>query len=227
MLIRLSYPLETGSPLYPGTPPPSFEPFHTLGEGYASSSSTISFNTHFRNPHRCPSPLLPRWRICCGRPRVREGLLAGGDRPDPEEPGISASHPKTSSSSSPYLRGPGLFSSGQVKGKGGSGIPHGYEAAHAWIHPEIPDLLREHLPSLQLFGTDTISISSPAHREEGRACHRSFLCGSPPILVLEDLDLSDPCLRGRGFQLYIYPWFCGALDGVPVVAIMERVGKEP
>ena len=56
-----------------------------------------------------------------------------------------------------------------------------------------------------LFGVDTISISSPPHREEGRACHRAFLCGLPPILILEDLDLSDPRLTGDGFQLPCLP----------------------
>jgi kynurenine formamidase len=105
--------------------------------------------------------------------------------------------------------------------------PGGYASEHPWIHPGVPDLLRSRLPSLGIFGSDTISIASPLHREEGRACHRAFLCGSPPVLLLEDLDLSDPRLAGPGFSFRIYPWFREPLDGIPVVALAEYPGAGP
>jgi hypothetical protein len=65
------------------------------------------------------------------------------------------------------------------------------------------------------------------HRDEGRSCHRAFLCGSPPLLLLEDLDLSDPRLAGRDLSLWVYPWLREPLDGVPVVALAGKQEKGP
>lgn len=226
MLIRLSYPLETRSPLYPGTPPPSVAPFRTIGKGHASSSSTITFNTHSGTHidaplHFCPGGATVADILGAGRAFLPVGILQ-----IPKTGDLCI----TSEDIEPFL--PMLQGARAILVKTGEWQrrqqdPLGYAGSHPWIHPSIPDLLRERLSSLQLFGTDTISISSPIHREEGRACHRAFLCGSPPILILEDLDLSDPRLTGSGFMLHVYPWFREAVDGIPVVAIMEQVEKEP
>jgi arylformamidase len=226
MLIRISYPLETGSPRYPGTPPPSVAPFRTIGENSASSSSTITFNshsgTHIDAPlHFCPGGATVADVLGSGRvfspvaildlPRTGDVCITTGDL----EPLV------------PKLQGARavLVKTGEWERR--QRDPAGYAGAHTWIHPGIPDFLRVHLPSIELFGMDTISISSPAHREEGRACHRAFLCGSPPVLIIEDLDLSDPRLTGTGFRLHVYPWFRGALDGIPVVALAEKTEKGP
>jgi arylformamidase len=226
VLIRLSYPLETGSPLYPGTPPPSVAPFHTIGKGHASSSSTITFNTHSGTHIDAPSHFCPGGATVAdilgeGRAFSPVGILQipkTGDlciMPEDIEPFL------------PVVLGARaiLIKTGEWQRR--QKDPPGYTASHPWIHPGIPDLLRERLPSLQLFGIDAISISSPTYREEGGACHRAFLCGSPPILILEDLDLSDPGLTGDGWQIHIYPWLREPLDGVPVVVLAENGEREP
>jgi kynurenine formamidase len=96
-----------------------------------------------------------------------------------------------------------------------------YCSRHPWIHPKIPSFLRTHCPAIKIFGTDTISISNPSHREEGRECHRNFLCGKKPILIAEDLDLSNPALSQGPLTVTIYPWIVDDLDGVPVHAFAE------
>jgi kynurenine formamidase len=96
-----------------------------------------------------------------------------------------------------------------------------YCSNHPWIHPEIPSFLRTACPSIRLFGTDTISISNPQHRDEGRECHRAFLCGEKPIILAEDLDLSDPSLSSSPLVVTIYPWILDNLDGVPIHAFAE------
>jgi kynurenine formamidase len=100
--------------------------------------------------------------------------------------------------------------------------PGRYRAGYPWIDPSVPPFLREECPSLRLLGVDTLSVSSPLHREEGRACHRAFLCGTPPILLLEDLDLTSPLLPGREWRLRVIPWILAPLDGVPVTAFLEE-----
>jgi arylformamidase len=224
VLIRLSYPLETGSPLYPGTPPPSVAPFHTIGKGHASSSSTITFNTHSGTHIDAPSHFCPGGATVAGILGVGRAFSPVGILQIPKT-GDLCIMPEDIEPFLPVLQGARAILVKTGEGQRRHKDPPGYAGSHPWIHPGIPDLLRERLPSLQLFGTDAISISSPSHREEGRACHRAFLCESPPILILEDLDLSDPRLAGNGFHLHVYPWFQEALDGIPVVAILEMVEK--
>ena len=221
MLIRISRPLEQKSPLYPGTPPPAIARFRSIEEGHSSSSSIISFHTHSGTHidaprHFCPgaaavSDLLRAESIFTGvailhLPMAGDTCIAAGDL-EPLLPQIHGAHAI-------------LIRTGECMRRDRD--PQGYATVHPWIHPAVPDLLRKHAPSLQLFGVDTISISSPGHREEGGACHRAFLCGSPPILLMEDIDLSDARLSGGGWSLHIYPWLLEFLDGIPVTAIAER-----
>jgi len=220
MLIQLSYPLETGSPLYPGTPPPSVVPHRALADGHASSSSTLSFNTHSGTHVDAPS------HFCTGGATVADLLGAGRSFSlgiaEVRKTGDACITPSDLKPFLPSLQGIEalLVRTGDWERRGRD--PTAYTFEHPWIHPDVPALMRGHLPSLRIFGTDTISIASPLHRDEGRACHHSFLCGSPPCLVLEDLDLSDRRLAGRGFILHVLPWFREALDGVPVVALAEK-----
>jgi arylformamidase len=102
-----------------------------------------------------------------------------------------------------------------------SADPASYCTNHPWIHPEVPPYLRTLFPNIQLFGTDTISISNPGFRDQGRECHRAFLCGERPILLAEDLDLSHPSLTSKPLAVTIYPWIVDDLDGVPVHVFAE------
>jgi len=57
--------------------------------------------------------------------------------------------------------------------------------------PELAGSFRKSLPHLRLFGFDSISLSSYLHREIGRQAHKAFLSGEFPILLLEDMNLSN------------------------------------
>ncbi len=94
-----------------------------------------------------------------------------------------------------------------------------YTTSHPWILPDVPEYLRETCPLLKVIGIDTISISNPSHREEGRASHRAFLCGEFPLLLLEDANLSDSRLVGNIFELHIYPWVINEVDATPVTVL--------
>lgn len=96
-----------------------------------------------------------------------------------------------------------------------------YERDHPWVHPSLPEYLKEVFPELKLFGLDTISISSPNHREEGRESHRKFLCGEKPVLLLEDADLSGLAGNEGAFRLRIYPYFNERIDASPVIVLAE------
>ena len=83
----------------------------------------------------------------------------------------------------------------------------------------MPEYLREVCPQLKLVGLDTVSVSNPSHREEGRAAHRAFLCSEFPLLLLEDVDLSDPLLVVNKLELHVYPWIVDEVDATPVTAL--------
>jgi kynurenine formamidase len=101
-----------------------------------------------------------------------------------------------------------------------SGNPERYCTDHPWVSPDVSRFLREQCPGLRLFGLDQISISSPLQRETGHACHRAFLCGERPVLLLEDLDLSNDRVTKR-FRMHIFPVFIDDIDGIPVTVIAE------
>ena len=222
-MIRISYPLSGKSPLYPGTQPVSFQQVRSIAKGDSSNAGSISFSvhsgTHLDMPlHFCPEGasvadlLLPENIIspayCLDIPRTGLSPLTPADFQDrlgtiPDAEAL-------------------LVRTGMSRLRDSSR----YNTEYPWVDPELPDFLRRHLPRLRLFGIDAISISNPAHREEGRACHRNFLCGSPPILLLEDIDLSDPRIPGRPWTLRLYPWILETIDATPVVALLEEKALE-
>ena len=222
MLIRISHLLTPASPQYPGTPPPGITPFRSLDHGDASNASLITVHshsgTHLDVPrHFCTDgltvtdifrkDLVLEPAICVDATVDGDGRISPANL-DPmvhEETDVRALLVRT--------------------GAGDAGVegrihPH---VNHPWIDPSLPSFLREAWPDLQLFGIDTLSVSSPAHRQEGHACHREFLCRTPPILLLEDLDLSHPRLCGRLWRLRLIPWIVAPIDGVPVVALVEDI----
>jgi len=98
----------------------------------------------------------------------------------------------------------------------------GSRRSHAdyWEHPpgitaEVAIWIRKTFPKLRYFGCDLISISSYVNREAGREAHRVFLCESPPVLILEDMDFSELPDNDSLDNLLISPIIIRGLDGAP------------
>lgn len=219
MRTRISYTLNQKCPLYPNTPPVIFEVYRSIECGDSANSSVISLSshtgTHIDLPrHFCKNretviDLLDEETIfypaCCydipknaGDPVTRSDLE---DIPVPND--VEALIIRT-----------GYFRFRNSK-------PEVYTTKNPWVHPEVSGYLRKNFPELKVFGLDTVSISNPAERLLGHESHRSFLCEKPPIMLLEDLDLSNRSLTGRLGKLTLYPVFLDELDGVPVIAFLE------
>lgn len=220
MLIPISYPLNRGTPLYPGTEPLTIIPTKSLARGDPEEESRIAFSSH-AGTHID----LPR-HFCPGGGSVSTLL-------EPEsifEPAYCIEVPK--SGDMPLLVEDILPTLSSIRdaqalliktgcGRTRTTVPETYASEHPWVHPAVPGVLRRECPQLCLFGIDTISVAAPAHREEGRESHRAFLCGSPHILLLEDVNLSNSRLTGGPWQLRLYPVLFDDLDGIPVVALAE------
>ncbi|HMA05464.1 MAG TPA: cyclase family protein [Methanomicrobiales archaeon] len=220
MLIPLSYPLTLNSPLYPGTPVPAVRPYNPPGSGTHPRSSIISVHSHSGThidlpPHFCPEgigndPLSPPGLTffparCIGIPLDPASTIT---------PGLLIPH-------LPSIRDAAAILVRTGSGAGRSTDPEGYASSHPRVDPSVPAWLRAESPGLRLFGIDAISIADPSHRDEGRACHREFLCGSPPILILEDADLEDDRILDDPWTLHLFPLLAEWIDGLPVVAIAD------
>lgn len=225
----ISHPLHRTAPLYPGTPPVGISQSKLIAAGDSANTSMITFSSHSgthidlprhfcQNGASVSSMLSPETII---EPTYCIDVEKSGESPIR----IEDLQPYTSSSCNLIRNAEALlirtgFSSVRATD------PDTYAAAHPWVHPEVPDYLRRVCPSLRLFGIDTISIAVPSHRQEGRECHRAFLCQDPPILLLEDLNLGYPSLSDGPWRLRLYPVLFDELDGVPIIALADMMGNE-
>lgn len=220
MLIPISYPLNRATPLYPGTEPLTITPTKSFEGGDAENKSLIAASSHAGTHIDLP-------RHFCPDGGSVNALLA------PEavfEPARCIEVPKTGEEP---IRSHDLLPHLDVircaralfvrtgNGRMRETDPDAYAGAHPWVHPEVPGFLRMQNPALRLFGIDAISIATPANPEEGAEVHRAFLCGSPHIFILEDVDLSYGRLLEESWTLRLYPVVFDDLDGVPVVALAE------
>jgi arylformamidase len=89
--------------------------------------------------------------------------------------------------------------------------------------PELAVFLRKHFQNLRIFGFDSISLSSFAHRETGREAHKAFLDHPRPILLLEDMNLSMVNNSFKFKQIIVSPLIVDSADGAPCTIFADVV----
>lgn len=98
--------------------------------------------------------------------------------------------------------------------------PERYSLRGPGLAQDACDWLRRNR-RLKMLGLDFISVSSFAHREEGRRAHRALLAahdsGAEPVLPVEDLALAG--LATAPVESWIIPILFSEADGAPVTAI--------
>lgn len=221
MIINLTHPIKIESPLYSGTPEISIKSHKSIENGDSSNTSIISFSshcgTHIDSPlHFCKdgksiSEIIPYGWVL--EPVYCAGIVKEpGECITPED--IMALTDELGDAKALLIK----TDFGNLR----DNEPEIYTTENPWVHPDVPGFLRTHFPDLLLFGLDTISISSISHRNEGRLCHRSFLCDKKAILLLEDVNLSGIQPGNMSLKLSIYPCLYERIDGTPVFVIVEK-----
>ena len=89
------------------------------------------------------------------------------------------------------------------------------------FHPCIAEYLRAQFPSIRVLGFDSISVSSLTDRLLGREAHKAFLNPQRPILLLEDMDLTQCNAQTIFATLIIAPLRIAQRDGLPCTVIAE------
>lgn len=220
MIIPISYPLTTKTPLYPNTPVPIIHALRSTEKGDSANTSVITFSAHSGTHIDAPFHFCNEGKTIAGCLTLDTVFFPAYciDVCKTKSEEICVSDLENSISDVQNAEALLIHTGGDaIRSKD----PWRYSHDHPWMSPDVPHFLREKCPHMRLFGIDQISISSVLHREAGHDCHRKFLCGEKPILILEDLNLSDTRIKGS-FRLHIYPFVIDDIDGVPVIAFAEK-----
>ena len=89
------------------------------------------------------------------------------------------------------------------------------------FEPFLYEELRERFQKLRILGFDSISISSFANRSKGREAHKTFLNPLDPILLLEDMSLSDIHKDTIFVEVVVAPMLISKCDGLPCTVIAK------
>ena len=219
MIIPISYPLTTKTPLYPNTPVPIIHTLRSTEKGDSANTSAITFSTHSGTHIDAPFHFCNEGKTIAGCLTLDNTFFPAYCievcKKKSEKISVSDLESRISGVQNAEAL---LIHTGWDAIR--SLDPQRYNHDHPWVSSEVPHFLREKCPQLRLFGIDQISISSVLHRDAGHECHRKFLCGEGPILILEDLNLSEIRYK-EAFRMHIYPHFIDDIDGVPVTVIAE------
>ena len=91
------------------------------------------------------------------------------------------------------------------------------------LSPALSSVLRKKFPKLKVIGIDSISVSSFAHRELGRKTHLAFLNHPRPILLLEDMNLSEVDEKTLIKRVIISPLRVEHADAAPCTVFAEVI----
>ena len=220
MIIPISYPLTTKTPLYPNTPVPGIHTLRSIERGDSTNTSAITLSTHSGTHIDAPFHFCKEGKTIAGCLKLDTTFFPAYCievcKKKSEEIIVSDLESSISGVQNAEAL---LIHTGWDTIRLQDSLRYSYD--HPWISPEVPLFLRQKCPKLRLFGIDQISISSVLHRDAGHECHRKFLCGERPILILEDINLSDAVEFNGTFQLHVYPYMIDDVDGIPVIAIVE------
>lgn len=81
--------------------------------------------------------------------------------------------------------------------------------------PDLYAYFRSELPSLKVFGFDSISLTGFQYRDIGRLAHQQFLNPKAPILLLEDMKLNEISSETKLNKVVIAPLRLTKCDGLP------------
>ena len=86
---------------------------------------------------------------------------------------------------------------------------------------ELTDWIRHNFKKIRFLGFDSISVSSWQHRDIGRKAHKKMLDPKKPILLIEDMDLTQISRNTLIKMIYIAPLIVKNTNGSPCTILAE------
>lgn len=217
--IFLSWELHDNTPLYPGTRPVEIRPDRQIAAGDSCNTATLLTSnhagTHLDTPRHfvadgqtlsdyAADDFVFSYPCLIDCPQAPGGIIGSEEL---------AKKPIMATSDILLIRtGFQQYRTTQ---------PEIYSQQGPCLSPEAALWLRSTFPAIRALGIDCISISSPLHREMGRAAHRALLeqrsDSGAPLLIIEDLRLPDDA--GSLSELIVLPLRLQASDGAPCTVI--------
>ena len=92
-----------------------------------------------------------------------------------------------------------------------------YCSKNPYLHSDAAQMLREHYAGIKAIGIDCISIGSHANRDMGRRAHEILLSTGKykkdPILIIEDMFIPEGPSRVE--EIVVVPLYCEGIDSSP------------
>lgn len=100
-----------------------------------------------------------------------------------------------------------------------------YLTQNPGLSPDLIEYLRENFPSIRAIGMDCISVSSFGNPDIAIKTHQNAFIKrekyGEPLLLVEDMDLSNISTEDRIKKLFLMPWQIEGVDSVPCTVIVE------
>jgi kynurenine formamidase len=100
-----------------------------------------------------------------------------------------------------------------------------YLTQNPGLSPDLIEYLRENFPSIRAIGMDCISVSSFGNPDIAIKTHQNAFIKSEkygePLLLVEDMDLSNISTEDRIKKLFLMPWQIEGVDSAPCTVILE------
>ena len=211
-MILLSHPVSETTPLYPGTPPVRFLRDSSELPGSTAVHLDTHSGTHLDVPsHFCPGGATREEVI---RPVQEFRPVQCLEAPAGGPVGLTREHVR----GAPAAEAEGiLLRTGDHRRR--TSDPRGYSEDHPFLTVPLARWLVASCPRLRIVGVDCVSVAHPGRPEEGGEVHRALLCREPPVLILEDMDLSYGPLSEGALSMTVLPMLHGRLDGTPAAVV--------
>lgn len=216
--IRLSYEIDEQTPLYPGTPSFSLQEVKKIREGDSCNTSLITMSNHGGTHVDAPRHFFDSGRSI-SEYKLEELIFRTPQLIDcqkgPEEIiGCEDLEGKIPRDCDLLLLRTSFY-------KRRNKDKHAYCFKNPSLSPDAARWIRNNFHNVHAIGIDCISVSRHGLKDPGRETHRILLQANgfdgPPVLILEDVDLSTG-INGLK-QVMVVPFYVTGIDSAPCVII--------
>lgn len=216
--IRLSYEIDEHTPLYPGTPSFSFQRVRKIKDGDTCNTSLITLPNHGGTHVDAPRHFFDTGRSI-SEYKIEELIFGSPQLIDcqkgPEEIiGREDLEGKIPKDCDLLLLRTGFY-------KHRNRDKRIYCFKNPSLSPDVAKWIRNNFHNVHAIGIDCISVSRYGLRDYGRETHRILLQANgfegPPVLIVEDVDLSADIAGLK--QVMVVPFYITGIDSAPCVVI--------